>query len=115
MLMTSCGNARHTIQQSRPRNLARMLTTLRTNIKDPLRRKLFYARFGGKLIGGCECFVQTVELRILMAPAFAVSAVPTSPLSRRHSLDNCHKLLSRTTSARVFVGSENEIVLANEK
>ena len=28
-----------------------MLTTLRTNIKNPERRKIFYARLGGKLIG----------------------------------------------------------------
>jgi Amt family ammonium transporter len=51
MVMTSCGNARHTIQQSRPRNLAFMITTLRTNFKDPVRRKLVGARMGGKMIG----------------------------------------------------------------
>jgi Amt family ammonium transporter len=51
MLMTSCGNARHTIQQSRASILARMITTLRTNFRDPVRRKIFGARLGGKFIG----------------------------------------------------------------
>ena len=51
MLMTSCGNARNTSKQSRPRNLARMITTLRTNFRDPVRRKMFGARLGGKFIG----------------------------------------------------------------
>ncbi len=51
MVMTSCGNGRNTIQQSRPRNLAVMITTLRTNFKDPVRRKLVGARMGGKMIG----------------------------------------------------------------
>lgn len=49
--MTSCGNARGNIQQSRAGNLARMITTLRTNFRDPQRRKVLYATFGGKLIG----------------------------------------------------------------
>jgi Amt family ammonium transporter len=49
--MTNCGNARHTIQQSRARIVARMITTLRTNFRDPVRRKLFGARLGGKFIG----------------------------------------------------------------
>src|SRR5690349_4587264 len=49
--MTSCGNARGNIQQSRARILARMITTLRTNFKNPVRRKMMYARMGGKMIG----------------------------------------------------------------
>ena len=28
-----------------------MITTLRTNIKNPVRRKMLYARIGGKMIG----------------------------------------------------------------
>src|SRR4029079_19209492 len=48
---TSCGNARGNIQQSRARILARMITTLRTNFRDPVRRKIFGARLGGKFIG----------------------------------------------------------------
>src|SRR6478752_2215196 len=51
MLMTSCGNARGNIQQSRARILADMITTLRTNFQDPVRRKIFGARLGGKFIG----------------------------------------------------------------
>src|SRR6478736_4219780 len=51
MLMTSCGNARGNIQQSRARILADMITTLRTNFRDPVRRKMFGARLGGKFIG----------------------------------------------------------------
>ena len=50
-VMTSCGNARHNIQQSRARILATMITTLRTNFQDPVRRKMFGARLGGKFIG----------------------------------------------------------------
>src|SRR4029079_1620245 len=50
-VMTSCGNARGNIQQSRARILARMITTLRTNFRDPVRRKIFGARLGGKFIG----------------------------------------------------------------
>src|SRR5690349_204565 len=50
-MTTSCGNARGNIQQSQARILARMITTLRTNIRDPQRRKVFYATFAGKLIG----------------------------------------------------------------
>src|SRR3954447_8748447 len=51
MLMTSCGNARGNIQQSQARILADMITTLRTNFRDPVRRKKFGAPFGGKFIG----------------------------------------------------------------
>src|SRR3954451_16615813 len=51
MLMTSCGNARGNIQQSQARILADMITTLRTNFRDPVRRKMFGARLGGKFIG----------------------------------------------------------------
>jgi ammonium transporter, Amt family len=51
MVMTRSGNARHNFQQSHPRNLVGMITTLRTNFKNPVRRKMMYARMGGKMIG----------------------------------------------------------------
>src|SRR5215212_494305 len=50
-VMTSCGNARGNIQQSRAGILGPMITTLRTNFRDPVRRKMFGARLGGKFIG----------------------------------------------------------------
>jgi Amt family ammonium transporter len=74
--MTSCGNARHNIQQSRARMLAPMITTLRTNIKDPERRKVFYARFGGKLIG----VAAVVGLMYAFAYVFSTQAASALPV-----------------------------------
>ena len=49
--MTICGNAGEHIQQSQAVNLLSMITTLRLNIKDPYRRRVFGATLAGKLIG----------------------------------------------------------------
>ena len=76
MVMTSCGNARHTIQQSRARNLARMITTLRTNFRDPVRRKMFGARLGGKFIG----LAVVVGLIYAFAYIFSTEAASAMPL-----------------------------------
>jgi len=51
MVLTRSGNARHNIQQSHGPILGGMITTLRTNFKNPVRRKMMYARMGGKMIG----------------------------------------------------------------
>jgi ammonium transporter, Amt family len=72
--MTSCGNARHTIQQSRAGNLALMIQTLRTNFRDPVRRKMFGARLGGKLIG------LTLVVGLIYAFAYLFSTQAASAL-----------------------------------
>ena len=51
MHATSSGNATHTIGQLAPLTLAPMITTLRVNFKDPMRRRYVAARLGGKMIG----------------------------------------------------------------
>src|SRR4029079_19120089 len=53
-----------------------MITTLRTNIRDPQRRKLFYARFGGKLIG----VAAVIGLIYAFAYIFSSEAASALPL-----------------------------------
>src|SRR3954451_3617270 len=75
MLMTSCGNARGNIQQSQARILADMITTLRTNFRDPVRRKMFGARLGGKFIGAGIVVALIYAFAYLMSSE-AASAMP---------------------------------------
>ncbi len=53
-----------------------MLTTLRTNIKNPERRKIFYARLGGKLIG----VAAVIGLIYAFAYIFSTSAASAMPV-----------------------------------
>ena len=52
-----------------------MITTLRTNIKDPVRRKVFYARLGGKMIGVAAVVGTDLRVRLLFSTQ-AASAMP---------------------------------------
>jgi Amt family ammonium transporter len=53
-----------------------MITTLRTNIRDPQRRKVFYARFAGKLIG----VAAVIGLIYAFAYLFSSEAASAMPL-----------------------------------
>ncbi len=53
-----------------------MITTLRTNIKDPQRRKVFYARFAGKLIG----VAAVIGLIYAFAYVFSTEAASATPV-----------------------------------
>jgi len=44
-----------------------MITTLRTNIRDPQRRKVFYARFGGKVPAALQAELAALRYRLKLA------------------------------------------------
>ena len=53
-----------------------MINTLRTNIKNPARRKMMYARFGGKMIG----LAAVIGMIYGFAYLFSTSAASATPV-----------------------------------